>query len=235
MVRHAVADLARQMRPFGWTDADINTFVHGHTPDGQRPAHGPDAGRRFAYLPLPSLERRGGASLVVTALRRILVVGPPGFERQVAWVQVLSGHELTPVDEQTPPASLRIIEKPLVLLRADPNLRPYLGTSAVWSTVTPVVLPGFDDGEPGKTERLLRKALEQAGVPAELVGAASLEWRRVGFWAGVELATRYRLPESIPFPRYHVRVRWPAPVQGPLAVGAGRYRGLGVFAIEGVG
>jgi CRISPR-associated protein Csb2 len=232
MVRNALADLAKQMRPFAWTDADINTFVHGHTPDGRHPAHGSDADHRFAYLPIPSIERRGGAGVVVTAIRRVLVVGPPGGEKQVAWARVLSGRELTPLNAQTPPAALRIIEKPAAALRTDPNLGPYVGTGATWSTVTPVVLPGFDEGKTEKAEQLLRRAFEQAGFPSELVRGARLEWRRVGFRAGVDLATRYRQPESIRFPRYHVRVRWSVPVRGPLAVGAGRYRGLGIFAAE---
>src|SRR5262249_17887169 len=137
--------------------ADINTFVHGHTPDGERQAQGPDADRRFAYLPLPSLERRGGLGIVVTAIRRVLVVGPPGFDRQMTWARVLSGRELTPLTDRTPRAALRLIDRPDAALRTDPNLRPYVGYGAVWSTVTPVVRPGFDDDNAEKAERLLRK------------------------------------------------------------------------------
>jgi CRISPR-associated protein Csb2 len=233
MVRNAVADLASQMQPFGWTDAEINTFVHGHTHDGERQAHGPDADRRFAYLPLPSIERRGSAAVVVTAIRRVLVVGPPGGEREVAWARVLSGRDLTPGDNRTPPAALRLIDRPAVALHSDPNMGPYVGTAATWSTVTPVVLPGFDDGEEDKAERLLHRAFEQAGISPELLRAASLEWRRVGFRAGVDLATRYHRPQPCRLPRFHVRVRWPVPIQGPLFVGAARYRGLGIFAAEG--
>jgi CRISPR-associated protein Csb2 len=235
MVRNALADLARDMRPFGWTDADINTFVHGHTPDGEQQARGPDADRRFAYLPLPSLERRGRAGTVVTAIRRVLVVGPPGDARLVAWARVLSGRELTPLNGRTPRAALRLIDRPDAALRTDPNLGPYVGEGRVWSTVTPVVRPGYDDGDADKAERLLRKAFEQAGVPAELVRVAALEWRQVGFWAGLDLAKRYYRPEPSEQPRFHVRVRWPVPIRGPLFVGAARYRGLGTFAAEDPG
>jgi CRISPR-associated protein Csb2 len=255
MVRNALAGLARQMRPFGWTDGDINACVHGHTPDGEHPARGPDADRRFAYLPLPSIERRGSAGAVVTAIRRVLVVGPPDHDRQVAWARVLSGQELTPLGN-TPPAALRLIDKSPAALRSDANLGPYVATAAVWSTVTPVVMPGHDD--PGKlrqrlekmrdpqakkrlllrierrAETLLRKAFEQAGLPAELVRAATLEWRSTGFRPGVDLAHRYRVPESPKkLPTCHVRVKFPVPICGPLAVGAGRYRGMGVFVAEG--
>lgn len=231
MVRNALAGLAGQMRPFGWTDDDINTFVHGHTPDGEGPARGPGADRRFAYLPLPSLEHRGDAGVVVTKIRRVLVVGPPGGSREVEWARVLSGRDLAPLGG-TPPAALRLVDRPAAALDSDPNLGPYVGRGAVWSTVTPVVLPGFDDGDPGKAERLLRKAFEQAGIPSELVRGASLEWRHSGYRAGVDLATRYLRPEPCRLPRCHVRVCWPAPIRGPLAVGAVRYRGLGVFALE---
>lgn len=262
MVRNALAELARDMRPFGLaTDKDlnpfINTFIHGHTPDGKRPAQGPDADRRFAYLPLPSREHRGGTGVVVTAIRRVLVVGPPGRDREVAWARVLSGRELTPLNKHTPPAALRIIEKPVAALRRDPNLGPYVGEATVWSTVTPMVLPGHDEAAPEtiarrvrlapdhaarqrvrekaveRTKRLLRLAFEQAGWPQDLVAEAKLEWQSVGFRAGVERVDRYFVPDSLnQFPRYHIRVRWPVPVRGPLAVGAGRYRGLGVFAAE---
>src|SRR5262249_29211323 len=127
---------------------------------------------------------------------------------------------------------LRLIDRPDAALRTDPNLRPYVGHGAIWSTVTPVVRPGFDDGDEEKAERLLRKAFVQARVAPDLVQDASLEWRQVGFRAGVDLATRYCRPGPSEAPRFHVRVRFPVPIRGPLFVGAARYRGLGIFAAE---
>ena len=121
-----------------------------------------------------------------------------------------------------------------------------------------MILPGYDEADPRtvarrarmaadadarrrvreeadeRTRDLLRRAFEHAGWPEELVRGAELEWRGVGFRAGVEPAGRFQVPDPLGrFPRYHVRVRWPVPVRGPLAVGAGRYRGAGVFAAEG--
>jgi CRISPR-associated protein Csb2 len=255
MVRNALADLAQQMHPFGWTDDDIKAFIHGHSRDGKGQARGPEADRRFAYLPLPSLERRGEGNPVVTAIRRVLVVGPPGGDQWVAWARVLSGRELAAL-EGTPPAALRLIDRSSRALQTDPNLGPYLRKARVWSTVTPVVLPGHDEANPrtverrvrkaadedarrrvreqaeARTESLLRRAFEQAGIPPELVRNATLEWRRVGFWAGVDWATQYRQPQPRWLPPYHVRVHWPVPIGGPLAVGTARYRGLGIFAAE---
>ena len=110
--------------------------------------------------------------------------------------------------------------------------RQYTRASRGWATVTPVLLPGHDDR--GRTERLLWKAFEDAGLSPEALAGATVEWRAVGYRAGVEPAGRYEVPdkpaEFRTWPRYHVRVRFPTLVRGPLAVGAGRYRGLGIFA-----
>jgi CRISPR-associated protein Csb2 len=235
MVRHALAVVAKKTQPFGMTDQEtdafINTFVHGHTPDGNDRRRGAGADQRFAFLPLPTINRIGRVEMI----RRVLVVGPPGGSREVAWARrALAGCELVPEGGGGAVAVLS------VLPQDDPNVRPYTGGQrgeAVWSTVTPVVRPGFDDGDAAKAGRLLRKAFEQAGVPPELAWHREtvVKWRQVGFRAGVDLATRYRRPGPGEAPRFHVRVRWPVPVRGPLFVGAARYRGLGLFAAERAG
>lgn len=80
-------------------------------------------------------------------------------------------------------------------------------------------------------EELLRKAFRQAGYSNDLVDQLELEWRDVGFRSGVDLASRYLPPENLGnAPRVHVQVRFPSEVQGPIAVGSGRFRGFGLFA-----
>lgn len=88
-----------------------------------------------------------------------------------------------------------------------------------------------------RTERLLRRAARQAGFPAELADRCDLTWRTVGFVPGVAWAGRYAVPPYLArFPRYHVRLTWrdgsgrAVRVPGPVAIGAGRYCGLGLFA-----
>ncbi|MBX9583132.1 MAG: type I-U CRISPR-associated protein Cas5/Cas6 [Gemmataceae bacterium] len=204
MVRHAVAELAGAMRPFGWTDEDILAVVHGHTPDGNDRIRGAVADRRLMFLPLPTLESRGGAGRHVGMIRRVLIVGPPDGRDAVVWARVLSGHILTATDGSQV-AGLRRIDRTDSALRTDPNVGPYLGGkggAAVWSTVTPVVLPGYDERDPRKAWGLLRKAFVQAGLPPELVQdpRTELDWRAVGFRAGVGHVREYRRPDPLDNP-----------------------------------
>lgn len=140
-----------------------------------------------------------------------------------------------------------------ILPSSDWVVKQYVEPSRTWSTVTPVILPGYDDpdhlrrklkrGRDAETqkrylgrldarmEELLRKAFRQAGYPSELIEQTELAWRNVGFRPGVELASRYLPPENLNnAPRIHVRVRFPAEVRGPIAIGSGRFRGFGLFA-----
>jgi CRISPR-associated protein Csb2 len=139
----------------------------------------------------------------------------------------------------------------------------YAKTSATWSTVTPVVLPGYDDPAhyrrrlkqridadeqkrliarlDNRIDGLLRKAITQAGFSYDLAKNAEIDWRKVGFWAGTELADKYSVPQHLKhLSRYHVRIQWcdeykkPVQVAGPICIGGGRFYGLGLFAAEGV-
>lgn len=232
MVRHALAECAMQQRPFGWTSSDIATIVQGHAPGEHGGAarldlHAP----RFAYLPLPSIERRSNGNRRATGIRRVMIAGRPGMESAIAWAErALAGVDL--VEEHT-----GIVRGTLSVAPANNYVqRQYTRPAATWTTITPVVLPGYDDRASGKTAKLLRKAFMQAGYPAELVSNAELDWRHVGFFAGVDLASRYRRPANASqAPVVHVKARWrdenkqPIDVPGPLAIGSGRFRGLGLF------
>jgi CRISPR-associated protein Csb2 len=246
MLRNAVE---RVTAATGW-GADIRAArVHGHASGGSEQAKGEEADVRFAYSPLPSVEERREKGTHVGDIRRVMVVAHPSLTDELREVeQRLSGCELVDPDTGTAKAILKPIPP------WDHRLKDYCRSSSVWSTVTPVVLPGHED--PGDLRRrlnatrdadqqtrllsrlerrvdaLLRKAVLQAGFPAELVREAILTWREVGFRRGVEHARRYLLPRELTTPRYHVRVRWPVPVGGPIALGAGRYRGFGLFLAD---
>jgi CRISPR-associated protein Csb2 len=219
MMRHAVAEAARR---HGWSGEQINVFVHGKTPDGERPASGEKSPDRFLYLPMPTINYRLGR---VESTRRVLVAAPAHCQEEIAWVRrALAGEELE--NEAGEIAALLT-----TLPGSDWVLQQYVGASTTWSTVTPVILPGHDDRDPAKAGKLLRTAFAQAGYERELLEQAEVEWRRVGFHAGVDLASRYLPPENLGNrPRYHVRVRFPHPIRGPLVAGGGRFRGFGLFA-----
>ena len=216
-VRHATGVVCA-----GWPFEEVAGFVHGHDPaDNTKPLKGASADRRFHYLPLPTLNV---ALNRVESIRRVLVVGPPGCEDQVTWVRRrLPGQMLEANDVEWGLLNL--------LPTKDWVLGQYIATAKEWSTVTPVIWPGHDDRDAKKAEGLLRKAFGQAGLTPEVVaGIEELEWRPVGFRAGLDLAHRYAKPASLTGRAYHVRVRFKTPVAGPLAVGAGRFRGFGLFA-----
>jgi CRISPR-associated protein Csb2 len=248
MFRGAVKAAAEQS---GWPEAKIAAFVLGHG-ESNGNGHVTVGQQRFAYLPLPSIENRSGGRATSSGIRRVLLtVFSSGCEQEIAWAQrVVSGQELR--DEHT--------KQRVALLSVIPSsekvVRRYTGKASSWATVTPVVLPGYDDPRhyrrrlegrlkaeeqrrlivqlQGRIDALLRKAIVQAGFSEELANAAELDWAKTGFWLGTEHADRYGVPDHLKrFPRYHVRLWWTGKeVSGPVCIGGGRFYGLGLFASE---
>lgn len=217
MTRHATAGAATQQDQ-GWVD----DYVHGHRSEGD------ESRPRFSYLPLPTIEHRGNHAHVVGGIRRVVVAelieSPKSY---LLWArQMLPGQFLT--DDKSG-------EKRAMLVlwnEADWVLQQYTDPSHTWATVTPVVLPGSDDGKPAKAMKLFLKALSHAGYSPDGL-AEEPEFRNVSFWPGGDLSLRYQLPDYLKkhhWTRYHMRLRWRQPLKGPLALGAGRHCGLGIFA-----
>ncbi|MGK3997485.1 type I-G CRISPR-associated protein Csb2 [Sorangium sp. So ce1024] len=213
-LRHAAAEVCE-----GWPFGPVEALVHGH---GQG-AEARDGGRaRLSFLPLPTITPQSQTE----GIARVMIAAPPGLDEQLAWMRAhLAGHELM--------WDGKVVAFLDPLPRKDWVLQRYIMASDHWSTVTPVVLPGHDDRSPRKAERLVRKAFLQAGFEPEVIDAIKeLEWRKVGFRAGVDVASRYLPPDKVSGPMFHVRVRFAEPLAGPVAIGSGRYRGMGVFAVQ---
>jgi CRISPR-associated protein Csb2 len=258
-LRHATHQAALVSKMGEWSESEVAAFVLGHGEPKGDPHRAPGR-RRFAYLPLPTIHARGPGSDHVGAIRRVLVTTlVDGCEGEVAWAErALAGCEL--IDEQTNACSA-ILEPITAPDTVVDRFVPDRGAS-VWASVTPVVLPGYDD--PGhlrrrlakgvsvaeqrklieqlesRTDALLRKAIVQAGISAELAANAILSWQRPGFLSGVQPATGYRVPQHlVRFPRLHVRIEWrdacgaSVLVRGPICIGGGRFYGMGLFAAVG--
>lgn len=249
MLRHLAGQAAQESR---WSDAKISSVIFGHATlrnsNGNQERHvhqhnpqrqesqdivGPD---RLAYLPLPSIEFRG-QGLSVGSVRRVLITtfGQGCFE-EVAWTRrALNGRDL--ISEHNGHATGMMASIP----NSEKMVQRYTNAANTWATVTPVILPGRDDRNPRKAEKLIRKALLQAGFTEFLAQNAELELRNVSFWPGSDLASHFRVPKHLEaYPRYHVRLKWPALGQEPLklpgvlCIGGGRHYGLGLFAAERV-
>jgi CRISPR-associated protein Csb2 len=192
-------------------------YVAGHVKaDEQTPP-------RFTYLPLPTI----GHEHADGAVRRLLIAEPFGGDgAQASWAQQRlrnttlqdeNGNERGVLIDLWRPHSRRVVGR-------------YVRQAQMWCSVTPVVLPGLDDGKQAKAERLFLKAVTQAEIPIEALESVTL--RKAPFFPGAAHPRQYFVPEYLrSFARWHVAVRFREPVPGPLAIGAGRHVGLGLFAV----
>ena len=240
MLRHTASqpELARSL---GWSEAEVARLVLGHG-EARGEKHSPVAGPRFALVPLPSIEWRGDErKFSVGSVRRVLVTALGSADREsfTRFVRQLNGQEL--LDAKTSQPTAVLVRQP----GTDSVAQRYLQESTTWATVTPVILPGYDDPRklrkrlnPGTTpplsaeeknelirkldarvEHLLRKAIVQAGLPEALARHAKLEWRSTGFWPGTDLVSRYAVPDQHRrYRRLHVRITWRSPDGQPIKI-----------------
>jgi CRISPR-associated protein Csb2 len=194
--------------------ADV--YVAGHVEHGTEVTP-----PRFSYLPLPSIGHEHADSMI----RRVLIAEPFGGDGAHArWAQQRL-RNATLQDEDGKERGVL-----LDLWRRSSLVDRYVHESDTWHSVTPVVLPGFDDGKHVKAERLFLRAVAQAGIPIEAVESFTL--RKAPFCPGAAHPRHYAVPEYMRhFSRWHVAVRFREPIPGPLSLGVGRHVGLGLFAV----
>jgi CRISPR-associated protein Csb2 len=232
MLRHA-ASRPEFLRAVGWSEMEARRLVLGHgEPPGQE--HQPVKGSRLAFLPLPSIEWRGAKGFCVGPIRRALITtfGTVNRETIRHFGQQFVGRELIDEDSGQPAALIGPQSE------SEKAVAPYLHPAETWATVTPVILPGYDDPRKlrqrlradnaggltseeksklllkldTRIEFLLRKAIRQAGFSDALAQHADIEWRSSGFWSGTELASRYSVPDQHRrYRRLHVRITWRSP------------------------
>jgi CRISPR-associated protein Csb2 len=127
----------------------------------------------------------------------------------------------------------------------------YVGAARVWRSVSPVVLPGAgirataasdpvdrartDERRRVREESLFHRAIREVGI--DLAEVESIRLRREPFGARQPRAdAAWRLPKNAEGrrwlagrPRVHAEIVFTRARSGPLAIGDGRYLGLGLF------
>lgn len=215
MVRSLVCKYARDdTHPF---PGGPETYVAGHISPGN-----PTTPPRFSYLPLPTI----GHAYADGFIRRILVAEPyDGDGSHARWLRIrLHNQTLTDVH-----GNQRGILSGLWRKSSNRIIGRYLKESTHWSTVTPVILPGFDDGKRAKAEKLVLRALAHANLPVHAL--VSLTLQKTPFWHGSYHSSQYFRPDYLKrLPAWHIALVFHHPIGGPIAIGAGRHCGLGLFA-----
>jgi CRISPR-associated protein Csb2 len=193
--------------------------VSGHDADGvplQRP--------HVAFLALPAVGSRWSDGHLLglgLALPRALAAEVrAGLWRVLSGLQTLT---LRPEPWSLESVGLGGASDLPVLLKPSSWCRP----AQVWGSVTPVVLDRFPSDLFGEeAEESVRVACQRAGLP----GPASVVLRPTSLVLGVPPAREFpAYPSDRPTPRVHAVLIFPERVAGPVLVGRGRYRGLGLF------
>lgn len=216
-----------------WKTADdwVLQYVAGHRNDNA------DDHRQFSYLPLPSVGHEHADQMV----RRVMVAAPMGDDAWLEHLAVrLAGRQLKPKNgnefgDQGSPTLLRIYH--------DKVVRRYTDASNGWASVTPVILPGHDDKNPAKTQKLIKAALAQSGIHQP----CTYEWSAHSRFSNSLSAHKYHKDREANVKNWqfvnvkdylrsktwvHLTLNFNDELKapGPLVIGAGRHCGFGLMA-----
>lgn len=197
---------------------DAETYVAGHISTKVKKGEGPP---RFSYLPVPSIGQRYADGRV----RRFIIAEPYGGDgKYVNWARGMLANITLTDRNGSPQARLQPMNKP------DRVIQQYTKEAKFFQTVTPVIMPGFDDLKYRKAQKLIIKALQQSGFSAE-DDIEDIYLQKAPFLSCCYSTNSYSLPNYLQNkPGMHVQLKWKEPIFGPLAIGSGRHFGLGLFA-----
>lgn len=206
-------------------DVDTEVFLAGHVNRKWGKTQ-----PRFSYLALPTIGHEHADGMI----RRVVILEPIGGSGAHAqWVQQCLRNQVLRDHEGNERGSLLNLWR-----KGSSSMRDrYVSESKNWTSVTPVILPGFDDGKHTKAEKLFLRSVQQADLPVE--GLAAFTLRKAPFWPGSQHPKCYRRPDYLDsekdrrFSAWHVHLSFREPIAGPLSIGAGRHCGLGIFAAIG--
>jgi len=221
----------------------LPSWLSGHQAGNAGTQTAPSNSSHLAVFPLPfvGFEHATGHLMGLgLALPRPESIGVDATTFRIQWRQALSALldedgqlELSPPDKAWT-IRLKPEESP------DPRqaLRPLRWTqaSAIWTSVTPIILdrhpkPHFNKNPEAWREScvsIIAAACERVGLPRPLDIDVSMH----STLAGVPSASGFVAPGSRPGrpARFHVHasLKFAEPVEGPLLLGAGRFRGYGL-------
>lgn len=118
--------------------------------------------------------------------------------------------------------------------RASLRFERYARPARRWGTVLPVVLDRHPKDKPGQDlAAIVVRACRNVGLPTEVVDGLDVELHKYAPVRGAPSArdVAKALPKDSPYrnrPLAHLVLTFTRPVRGPLILGAGRFRGLGL-------
>ena len=231
MTRHLTKELMLHSPPAKVDDAWVERYVAGHRDHTreERETH-----EQFSYLPLPSI----GHEYADQAIRRIMIIASQGKDQ---WLDhaadLLDGRQLKPENgdefgKKGPPALIRVRR-----VDCDGVSQCYTRKANKWASVTPIILPGHDDGKPDKRKKLIEVALAQSGIEQP----CTFEWSTYSrfrnslsaYKTGRNKRANFFLPPYLQnFSAIHLTLTFDEGIEvpGPIAIGAGRHCGFGIMA-----
>lgn len=112
----------------------------------------------------------------------------------------------------------QVVMRRVVTTRATLDPDRWTRPSTSWGTVTPIACHRWP--KQGNVAAVVRRDIAQAGLPEP----AKIEVLRVSPLKGGLYGPAFDAPKRY---RVHAAIHWAHPVAGPMAIGAGRYLGLG--------
>jgi CRISPR-associated protein Csb2 len=118
--------------------------------------------------------------------------------------------------------------------RASLRFARYVRAARRWGTVLPAALDRHPKDKPGEElASIITNACINVGLPKESVDGLDIDIHKHASVRGAPSAVEVRnaLPQDSPYlskPLVHLVLHFPQPVRGPLMLGAGRFRGLGL-------
>ncbi len=236
-IRHAVCNRFKEIK---WHEEDLAAeLICGHQVGG-KPSEQP----HLALVPLPSLSASGVADGLVRRFALVGYASPIHAAAKDIFETLARSLDGLPIKHAGQDTGLHISleqKRP----GQDKMWPQFSGSSTVWTTAFPIALSSFfktskcsPEGVPlnrneqflvrqAELARLIRRALIRQGLPTEAVAAAEIIPSASPFLLKTRRVEHYQDNGSRGF-RIHARITFPCPVQGPLIIGDGRFRGMGL-------